>query len=73
MMKPGRNADILPEHANHPGWVADGCPARMTVTPRWGAESRAGFACRSTGEHCLPGPKCDDRRRDWAEFERTRR
>lgn len=61
-----RNADILPEHARHPGWVADGCPARITVTSR----SRHGFACAANGEHCLPGSGCDDLRRHHARVQR---
>ena len=57
-----RNRDILPEHANHPGWHADGCPLRITVRPVWSAEARPGFACSWTGGHCVPGAMCDDRR-----------
>lgn len=58
------NAEILPEHAGHPGWAADGCVARMTVT----ASRSHGFACRVTGEHCLPGERCDRLRAHWSEF-----
>ena len=64
-----RNADLQAVHASHPGWTADGCPARMAVTQRsgWGVTG-GGFACMSTGEHCLPGKGCDAKRTDWAEF-----
>ena len=56
-----RNSDILPDHAAHPGWEADGCIARLTVTPR-NIEFSPGFACAATGGHCLPGANCDERR-----------
>lgn len=64
-----RNQDILPEHANHPGWSADGCAARIVVSPRGGSPNGGGFACGVTGGHCLPGEKCDARRVSWMEFE----
>ena len=63
-----RNADILPPHANHPGWEANGCPARLTVTPSWGSEAKPGFACRVSGGHCQPRDKCDAWRVEWAAF-----
>lgn len=54
-----RNADILPDHASHPGWDADGCSARITVNNR---THGSGFACGATGGHCLPGSHCPSRR-----------
>lgn len=51
--KIARNAYILPDHARHPGWDADGCPLRITVTARTLLTSD-GFACSATGGHCLP-------------------
>lgn len=59
MTEPVRNAQILPPHAQHPGWDADGCPLRIVVTPRGGGHNSHGFACGYTGGHCLPGDKCD--------------
>ena len=53
------NAELVPEHASHPGWIADGCELRMTVTPRNGGVTSAGFACSWTGGHCLPGGACE--------------
>jgi hypothetical protein len=57
-----RNHEISPAHANHPGWDADGCPLRLTVTPKWSVPAAPGFACSWTGGHCLPGERCDARR-----------
>lgn len=56
------NCALLPKHAEHPGWVADGCPLRITVTPRNGGVTSHGFACDWTGGHCLPSQDCDNRR-----------
>lgn len=53
------NAELVPEHASHPGWTADGCELRMTVTPRNGGVTSAGFACSWTGGHCMPGSACE--------------
>lgn len=62
------NSEILPEHANHPGWEANNCDARITVTPVWGACHSGGFACGVTGGHCLPDKdKCPTRQKKWAE------
>jgi len=61
-----RNADILPEHAIHPGWDADGCGLRITVTNR--AIRSHGFACAQTGGHCLPGERCDGWRLEAADW-----
>jgi hypothetical protein len=57
------NSALLPEHASHPGWTADGCPLRITVTPRNGGVTSHGFACEWTGGHCLPNASCDQFRR----------
>jgi hypothetical protein len=53
-------------YANHPGFVAEGCPIRYTVTPRnsYGVQVGGGFGCHMTGGHCLPGEHCDKRRAD---------
>ena len=58
-----RNNDILPQHADHPGWDADGCQLRMTVTPRNGGVVGHGFACDWTGGHCLPSAACETYRK----------
>lgn len=60
---------LIPEggdnpYADHPGFVADACPIRYTVTPRnaWGVQMGGGFGCEITGGHCLPGEHCEARR-----------
>ena len=70
------NERIIPEggknpYADHPGFVADGCTERMTITRSgaWGGV-QGGFACRVTGGHCLPCDKCDDRRATGVEFDK---
>lgn len=64
------NASIQPPHADHPGWTAEECPARLTIVPRPYATSGPGFACGVTGEHCIPGEKCERLRREWAEIQK---
>ena len=49
-------------YENHPGFVADACPIRMTITRRNGSFIQGGFSCEVTGGHCLPGEFCDSRR-----------
>jgi hypothetical protein len=69
------NERLIPEggknpYADHPGFTADGCPLRYTVTQR-GAYGgvRGGFGCEMTGGHCLPGEHCAKRREDAARQE----
>jgi hypothetical protein len=53
---------LLPEggknpYANHPGFDAEGCPERHTITrqgPYGFTSSDCGFGCKLTGGHCMP-------------------
>ena len=58
-----RNAQITPEHANHPGWDADGCGNRIAVRASSSGHG-PGFACGLTGSHCLPTETCGRTTRD---------
>jgi hypothetical protein len=53
-----KNADILPCHSEHPGWDAEDCPLRITVTASRYGTSSDGFACSMSGGHCLPSEVC---------------
>ena len=55
---------------NHPGVVASECEARITVTAQPSSNHGDGYACGTTGGHCIPCDRCDDRRRHWNETQR---
>ena len=64
------NELLIPEggtnpYAEHPGFVANDCPIRYTVTQRgpYGGV-KGGFGCEMTGGHCLPGEHCAKLRAD---------
>ena len=61
------NRDILPKHHEHPGWDAEDCPLRITVTADRYGTSSDGFACSWSGGHCLPGDHCKWWVSDWAQ------
>lgn len=60
-------------YADHPGFGADGCGLRITITPRdsWGRQAGGGFACSMTGGHCLPSEQCAQWRAEAAEQDRV--
>jgi hypothetical protein len=50
---------LIPEggtnpYVNHPGWTADSCGLRITVTGNNNGSISGGFACSMSGGHCLP-------------------
>lgn len=63
---------IIPEggtnpYASHPGFEAEGCKLRTTVTDDNMGSIRGGFSCYHTGGHCLPHDKeaCEKRRKSF--------
>ena len=45
-------------HADHPGFDAPNCPARMTIYRSAYSPTSDGYSCKVTGGHCLPGSNC---------------
>lgn len=49
------------EYENHPGFEAGDCPLRLTIKPHAFGMSSRGFACSSSGGHCIPNKHCKAR------------
>lgn len=46
------------DYTNHPGFEAGDCPLRIVVRPHAFGLSSRGFACSSSGGHCVPNDNC---------------
>jgi len=52
----------MSEYPRHPGYRAEGCALRLTVSHIRSDGSGGGYGCSYTGGHCVPDEKCDKRR-----------